>query len=77
MNGKITEEEIGRAAEEKRKNEKDNDPITLKILEGLRAGKTCTEIAKEINFGSARVVKRKDKLIEERKSNSRRNRCSG
>ena len=49
MNGAITEKGIKAAAEERRENEKNNDPVTLKILEGLGSGKYCKEIAEEIN----------------------------
>ena len=48
MNGAISDEDIKIAAEQRRENEKNNDPITLKILEGLWDGKYCKEIAEEI-----------------------------
>ena len=72
-NREITEEEIEKAAEEIIKYEKEHDPDTLKILEGLRAGKTCEEIADCIGLTSQAVSRRKLKLIKERKNNPKRN----
>lgn len=72
MNGAITEDQIEKAAEERRENEKNNDPVTLKILEGLGYGKYCKEIAEEIQntlgikISASRVGQRKKELINER-----------
>lgn len=66
MNGKITELEIEKVAKERREYEKENDPITLKILGGLRVGKNHKEIAEDVMLSSTGVLKRKNKLIEER-----------
>ncbi len=80
MNGAITEKKIKTAAEERRENEKNNDPVTLKILEGLGSGKYCKEIAEEINntlgvkISPSRVSQRKKELVNERKYKTRRHR---
>jgi len=69
--GKITQEEIDQAIQERELRDRENDPDRKKILEGLKQGKNITEISKGVRFKPARVGEIVRELIQEGKITQR------
>lgn len=69
--GETTKEEIELARARRKQEEKDKDPNRKIILEGKKAGKSNSSIAREIRVERTKVRNIVDELIEERKINKR------
>ena len=62
----ITQEEINNAKYEKVKNRRMQDPLTIKIIEGLKRGETYKEISRNIPISDSQIKNITQWLIEEK-----------